>query len=157
MKRQVKFQAGKHKFTLEGTTVLNPGFTQIANWAQIKETVAPEFSSQQKYQISSVEIKGMMTEPPKYLTESDLISLMEKHHIGTDASMAQHINNICERNFVTVDPDTRQLVPTELGIALILGYKEIDPNLVDPTFRSQIEDSINMIAEVRTKDLIDIV
>ena len=47
---------------------------------------------------------------------------MEKNHIGTDASMATHINNICERGFVTVESKDRKLVPSKLGMALIHGF-----------------------------------
>jgi len=64
------------------------------------------------------------TSPPDYLSEAELISLMEKHGIGTDASIPVHINNICERNYVTVSGG-RRLKPTTLGVVLVHGYQKV--------------------------------
>lgn len=72
---------------------------------------------------------------------------MERHRIGTDASMATHINNICERNYVHVVGSARRLVPTDLGKSLIHAYSAIDPELVAPELRSSIEKSVELIAK----------
>lgn len=94
-----------------------------------------------------IDIVAGKTTPPDYLTESDLITLMEKNGIGTDASMASHINNICERNYVVVRGLHRKLVPTPLGVSLVEAYNKIDSELVAPNLRSNIEKSVDLIAK----------
>ena len=88
-----------------------------------------------------------MTKPPSELSESDLLGLMEHHGIGTDASMASHINNICERGYVSIQAQ-RRLVPTSLGLSLARGYAEVDPDLMAPELRGNIEKKVNEIAKV---------
>ncbi|CAN0870635.1 DNA topoisomerase 3-beta [Linum grandiflorum] len=96
--------------------------------------------------MSKVELFEGKTAPPDYLSESELISLMEKYGIGTDASIPVHINNICERNYLQVQAG-RKLVPTPLGITLIRGYQRIDPDLCLPDIRSFIEQQIMLVAK----------
>lgn len=48
------------------------------------------------------------------LTLSPLPPIQEQHGIGTDASIATHINNVCERNYVGIDPAGRRCIPTEV-------------------------------------------
>jgi DNA topoisomerase III len=69
-------------------------------WIKIHENEIPNFNQGDEVKIFNVDIHNGKTMPPEHLTESDLVSLMEKHGIGTDASMAAHINNICEREYV---------------------------------------------------------
>jgi DNA topoisomerase-3 len=94
---------------------------------------------------ASLDVKEKITTPPGYLTESELIGKMEKFGIGTDASIATHIENIQKRNYVRLETG-RRLVPNKLGLVLVQGYHQIDSGLVLPKVRSDIEGQCNRIA-----------
>ena len=94
----------------------------------------------------TLDIKERMTTAPGYLTESELITMMEKNGIGTDASIPTHIENIQKRFYVTLESG-RRLIPSKLGLVLAQGYHLIDSSLVLPKVRSDIEDQCNKIAK----------
>ena len=58
---------------------------------------------------------------PDRPTEVELISLMDRNGIGTDATIAQHIATIQERSYAIKDAQ-QKFLPTKLGIALVEGY-----------------------------------
>ena len=94
-----------------------------------------------KVPIAEARCSPCKTQPPNFLQEHELIELMDKNRIGTDASMATHVNNIVSRNYVSLCDETgvphrpprkprpgqkqlprqigRYLIPTPLGIGLI--------------------------------------
>lgn len=140
------FVADSETFTFVGDIVVDLGYTLIMPWQAIaKNKISPNFVVGENVPIHSVQLTDHKTSPPDYLTESELITLMEKHGIGTDASIPVHINNISQRNYVSVGSG-RRLIPTNLGIILVHGYQKIDRELVEPTTRSRMEEQLNLIA-----------
>ncbi|XP_021112784.1 DNA topoisomerase 3-beta-1 isoform X3 [Heterocephalus glaber] len=143
----ISFQIGPELFTCSGKTVISPGFTEIMPWQSVPlEESLPTCQRGDTFTVGEVKMLEKQTSPPDYLTEAELITLMEKHGIGTDASIPVHINNICQRNYVTVESG-RRLKPTNLGIVLVHGYYKIDAELVLPTIRSAVEKQLNLIAQ----------
>ncbi|ROT81135.1 putative DNA topoisomerase 3-beta-1 [Penaeus vannamei] len=137
---------GAENFSVNGKQLLDPGFTKVMDWLALQdEEKLPDVKSGDEFAVLETRLSERQTSPPDYLTEAELISLMEKHGIGTDASIPVHINNICQRNYVQVSSG-RRLVPTSLGIVLVHGYQKIDPDLVLPTMRSAVEEQLNLIA-----------
>lgn len=134
------------KFAVSGKIVEDPGWTAILTGLAVKDEKLPEVEKGDDLQLSDIRLQAGTTQPPGYLTESDLIGLMEKHGIGTDASIPQHIKNICDRNYVQVKSG-RTIEPTKLGIILVHGYQSIDPELVLPLVRAHVEELGKLIAE----------
>ncbi|CAF93528.1 unnamed protein product, partial [Tetraodon nigroviridis] len=142
----IDFNIGTEAFSCSGKTLMSAGFTALMPWQNIPlEEAMPTCECGDTFTVDEIKLVEKQTSPPDYLTEAELITLMEKHGIGTDASIPVHINNICQRNYVTVESG-RKLKPTNLGIVLVHGYYKIDAELVLPTIRSAVEKQLNLIA-----------
>ena len=135
LKSKAVFLVGKERFKLSGKRVSSPGFAGIMPWLLPKDDIMPDMTDlPSQLPVDSVNLVEGQTTAPDYLTEAELIGLMERNGIGTDASIPVHINNICTRNFCQVNSYSRVITPTKLGISLVHGYYRIDPELVLPAF-----------------------
>eukprot|EP01068_Selenidium_serpulae_P020823 Selendium_serpulae@DN9209_c0_g1_i1.p1 len=88
------------------------------------------------------------TELPTLLTEADLIELMDKHGIGTDATMHEHIHTIQSRNYAVHTPQG-YFNPSLLGVALVKGYKNFASqglDLTKPDLRANMEADMAKVA-----------
>ncbi|KAI8060150.1 DNA topoisomerase [Gongronella butleri] len=141
----VVFAIGPEEFECRGSQVTSPGFAAVMHWIGKSDEYIPEFTQGEVLTVKSVQMTEGKTSPPDYLTEAELIGLMEQNGIGTDASIPTHINNICQRNYVNVGSG-RRMIPTNLGIVLIHGYQKIDNDLSLPRMRSDMEQQLSLIA-----------
>jgi DNA topoisomerase-3 len=70
------------------------------NWLDIypyekwTEGTLPEYNKGEKFRPSKFEFKESTTSSPKLLSENELITLMDKNGIGTDATIHEHIKTI---------------------------------------------------------------
>ena len=85
------------------------------------------------------------TTAPALLMEADLIALMDREGIGTDATIATHIKTIQTREYVKVED--RHFVPTKLGLALVQGYDVMGYALSQPKLRAEMERDMKCIAQ----------
>lgn len=137
------------KFVFSQKKLVEPGWLEFSRSSNYLDSLHVnsqiEFEENESVADFTVSLEEMQTEPPEYLSESDLVEMMEKHGIGTDASIPTHINNIILREYVRLSNE-RRLIPTQLGILLYRGYQKIDPQLVSPVVRSHIEQEISQVA-----------
>jgi DNA topoisomerase-3 len=147
---------GGEAFEAVGQRVTSGGWTNVMPWHQPRSDECGggdnnlagfQGMSGKTVEVARVENVEGKTTAPEHLSEAELVGLMERHGIGTDASIPVHINNVIERGYCRVDASTRTITPTALGVALVHGYMRIDPELVLPAVRANIEQSINQIAK----------
>ncbi|KAF9976447.1 DNA topoisomerase [Actinomortierella ambigua] len=155
----VTVQLQTETFSTTGLIIKERNYLDIYPYDKWTGTVIPEYAVGEEFVPSVFEMKNGQTTAPTLLTESQLIALMDKNGIGTDATIAEHIKTITEREYVVRTKYDREDVftPSTLGIALVEGYDNIglDMSLSKPILRSQLEQNLKLIcAGSKSKDAV---
>ncbi|KAF9896411.1 DNA topoisomerase, partial [Lobosporangium transversale] len=128
-------------FKATGLIIKERNYLDVYPYDKWTGTVLPNFSEGEEFIPTEFLMKMGATTPPTLLTESQLIALMDKNGIGTDATIAEHIKTITKREYVVRSKRDKEYVftPSTLGIALVEGYDNIglDMSLSKPFLRSQ--------------------
>ncbi|KAG9248104.1 DNA topoisomeras-like protein III [Calycina marina] len=97
----VEIEYGDENFHTHGVIVLERNYLDVYPYHSWNNTVMlPNFTLGERFEPTEAMITDGQTSAPSYLTEADLISLMDANGIGTDATMAEHIAKIKEREYV---------------------------------------------------------
>ncbi|CRH01621.1 DNA topoisomerase 3, putative [Plasmodium relictum] len=139
---------GEEQFFCKGLKIIKKNYLEIYIYEKWNDKIIPTFHVNDEFFPYSLLIEEGITQPPNLLSESNLLSLMDKFKIGTDATMHEHIENIQKRNYVTKNSKSL-FIPTNLGIALILSYKkfkDIGVDLTEPSLRAKMEKDMSLVA-----------
>uniref|UniRef100_A0A667XA94 DNA topoisomerase n=1 Tax=Myripristis murdjan TaxID=586833 RepID=A0A667XA94_9TELE len=144
----VDIDIAQEKFSASGLMIIARNYLDVYPYDRWSTKVIPVYEQGSQFQPSAIEMVDGQTSPPQLLTEADLISLMEKHGIGTDATHAEHIETIKSRMYVGLTADQRFL-PGELGMGLVEGYNSMGYEMSKPNLRAELEADLKLVSEGR--------
>ena len=143
-RQRLVVEVGGELFEASGLRVVDLGYLKAYPFEEPSEPALPSLTLGAVLKVLGVEVREGCTEPPPFISESELLKTMEKLHIGTDATASQHIQTNVERGYFYVEG--RRCVPTPMGYALIKALLSIKPELVKPEVRGFIEGLIDEVA-----------
>lgn len=125
---EVEILYGGESFRASGLAVIARNYLEVypyENWTSTEQL--PEFRVGEVFEPKEANLVEGKTSKPGYLTEPELIALMDANGIGTDATMAEHIKTIQDRCYA----ETR--VAGRTGTAGVQGGSDNDEPAAPPT------------------------
>ncbi|XP_058056503.1 DNA topoisomerase 3-alpha [Anopheles bellator] len=138
----------EEEFTASGLCIHERNYLEVYPYDRWNAREIHDYRVGHTFEPTELGLHEGSTTAPNMLTEADLIALMEKHGIGTDATHAEHINTIKERGYIG-ERDRGFLVPGTLGMGLVEGYEMMELRLAHPELRAGLEVDLKLICEGR--------
>ncbi|XP_014554235.1 hypothetical protein COCVIDRAFT_28628 [Bipolaris victoriae FI3] len=101
----IEIEYGGEVFHAHGLRVIARNYLDVYPYDKWESSqVLPQYAVGERLEPTEVNMVDGQTTAPSYLTEPELIALMDANGIGTDATMAEHIAKIKEREYVIARP-----------------------------------------------------
>ena len=128
-----------------GEMILERNYLDVYPYDKWEGRVIPTFSAGMTFQPTILALRESKTTPPELLNEADLIDLMNKKGIGTDATIHDHIKKVLDREYVF--RENGKFIPSNLGFGLVQGYDQIalEMSLTKPKLRGDLEVDLERI------------
>ena len=138
-------QADKALFHASGLQILSPGFYRVYKDKDSSKSLLPPLKKGDSLNCLKLEGQEKKTLAPFRYNEASLIQKLEKEGIGRPSTYAPIISTIQDRGYIK--KEGKNLAPTFTAIAVTKLLKEYLPNYVDLNFSSEMEKSLDEIAE----------
>uniref|UniRef100_A0A915IA97 DNA topoisomerase n=1 Tax=Romanomermis culicivorax TaxID=13658 RepID=A0A915IA97_ROMCU len=142
----VHIDVAGEKFTASGLIITERNYLEVYTYEKWSDKELPDYVVGEIFQPTAINMVEGKTNAPPLLTEADLIALMDKHGIGTDATHAEHIEKIKDRKYVALNQSDR-FVPGFLGLGLVEGYDSMGYAMSKPNLRAELERALVEICE----------
>lgn len=148
----IKIEAGDAEFSASGTRILFPGFLRVyvegsddpEAALEDKEVILPVLKKGDSLKAASITPDMHETKPPARFTEASIVQSLEKEGVGRPSTYASIIGTILDRGYVRKEGSA--LIPTFTGLAVIQLLETHFAHLVDYSFTSEMEESLDKIA-----------
>ena len=146
------FKASGYTVDFDGFTML---YTESRDADEEKSLELPPLEKSMSVRKKEIVPNQHFTQAPPRYTEASLIKTLEENGIGRPSTYAATISTITSREYVK--RESKVLIPTELGEALVKLMKERFSKIVNLKFTAQMEQSLDTVesGDVEWKALID--
>jgi len=141
----LKIQADKAVFHASGSKILSPGFYRVYKDHDMASSLLPPLKKGSSLKCLKLESLEKQTQAPFRYNEASLIQKLEKEGIGRPSTYAPTIAAIQDRGYIK--KEGKNLAPTFTAIAVTKLLSEHLPDYVDLSFSSEMENSLDNIAE----------
>ena len=142
--QSIIFKSDSGEFKASGRKLLFDGFYR-AYGVSDKDKLLPDLKLNQNIDLTKLDANQHFTEPPSRYSEASLIKKIESLGIGRPSTYAPTISTLVARTYITIEK--KQLIPSENAFTVIKMLEEHFAEIVDSSFTSNMEETLDLIAE----------